>query len=133
MSSILPSPSTEHVLVFDVAKTNIGNAYHPNTGVFIVPESGVYVFTWTFRIAGINDHSIQLMVNREDVGSVYLRTINGVDDEATGFVVTHVNAGDDVFVRTHPLLQIGTVITSIVIHMEDPRLQDGRYFDFVIM
>lgn len=48
------------------------------------------------------------MVNREDVGSVYLRTINGVDDEATGFVVTHVNAGDGVFVRTHPLLQIGT-------------------------
>lgn len=108
MSSILPSPSTEHVLVFDVAKTNIGNAYHPSTGVFIVPESGVYVFTWTFRIGGNQDHSIQLMVNREDVGSIYLYTISGVESEATGIVVTHVNAGDDVFVRTHSTLQIGT-------------------------
>lgn len=107
MSSILYSPSTEHVLVFDVVKTNIGNAYHPNTGVFIVPESGVYVLTWTFRIGGNHDHSIQLIVNREDIGSVYLHTVNGVEGEATGIVVTHVNAGDDVFVRTHPKLQIG--------------------------
>lgn len=111
ISSKLSSPSTEHVLVFDVAKTNLGNAYHPNTGVFIVPESGVYVFTWTFRIGAINDHSIELILNREDVGTVYLNTIDGVDAEATGIVmivVEHVNAGDDVFVRTHPQLQIGT-------------------------
>eukprot|EP00105_Crassostrea_gigas_P041565 XP_019925713.1 PREDICTED: complement C1q tumor necrosis factor-related protein 3-like [Crassostrea gigas] len=71
MSTRLPTPSTEHVLVFDVAKTNIGNAYHPSTGVFMVPESGVYVFTWTFWIGDDRDHSIQLMVNREDVGSIY--------------------------------------------------------------
>lgn len=74
----------------------------------MVPESGVYVFTWTFRIGAINDHSIQLIVNREDVGTVYLHTIGGVDAEATGIVVAHVNAGDDVFVRTHPQLKIGT-------------------------
>nr|XP_034333883.1 uncharacterized protein LOC109619634 [Crassostrea gigas] len=50
MTTRLHTPSTEHVLVFDVVKTNIGNAYHPSTGVFMVPESGVYVFTWTFWI-----------------------------------------------------------------------------------
>lgn len=108
MTTRLHTPSTEHVLVFDVAKTNIGNAYHPNTGVFMVPESGVYVFTWTFWIGDHRDNSIQLMVNREDVGSIYLHTISGVESEATGIVVTHVNAGDDVFVRKHSAFQIGT-------------------------
>ena len=35
------------VIVFDNVKTNAGNGYHPSTGVFIVPESGMYVFSWT--------------------------------------------------------------------------------------
>lgn len=108
MTTRLHTPSTEHVLVFDVVKTNIGNAYHPSTGVFMVPESGVYVFTWTFWIGDGRDNSIQLMVNREDVGTVYLQTISGVESVATGIVVTHVNAGDDVFVRKHSAFQIGT-------------------------
>ncbi|XP_048766258.2 uncharacterized protein LOC125673646 [Ostrea edulis] len=108
MSTILPSPSAQHVLVFDVVKTNTGNAYHPTTGVFMVPESGVYVFTWTYRIGGDHDHSIQLMINTEDCGSLYLHAMSGTEMEGTGIVVTHVNAGDDVYVRTHASYQVGT-------------------------
>lgn len=42
------------------------------------------------------------------MGSVCLQTTDVVQTEATGIVVAHVNAGDDVFVRTHPQLKIGT-------------------------
>lgn len=107
MSAILPFPSIQHVLVFDVVKTNLGNAYHPTTGVFMVPESGVYVFTWTFRTGNNYDHSIELIINRESFGAIYLHSVAGAEVEETGIVVAHVNAGDDVFVRTHSTLTIG--------------------------
>jgi hypothetical protein len=50
MSITTPTISEQHLLRFDVVKTNQGNGYHPNTGVFMVPETGIYVFTWTIRV-----------------------------------------------------------------------------------
>ncbi|XP_062576101.1 uncharacterized protein LOC134237989 [Saccostrea cucullata] len=108
MSAMIPSPNTHQVLVFDDVKTNFGNAYHPSTGLFIVPESGVYVFTWTFRTGAAYDHSIQLLINKDVVGTLFLRSVAGLDAQETGIVVTHVNAGDDVYVRTHATLPLGT-------------------------
>jgi hypothetical protein len=49
MSRDTPTITIQHPLTFDVVKTNLGNGYHPATGVFIAPESGVYVFTWIIR------------------------------------------------------------------------------------
>lgn len=80
-------------------KTNIGNVYHPATDVFIVPESEVYVFTWTIRESGNNHHSTKLMVNTDVFGDLYVHG-NGGSSIGTGLVVTHVNTGDDVFIRT---------------------------------
>lgn len=108
MSSILRSPWRGRVLVYDVVKTNIGNGYRSHTGVFLVPKSGVYVFTWTFRTGNDHDHSIPLMKNNQDVGSVYFHSGGRVEAGGTGIVVTHANAGDDVFTRTNPTLYIGT-------------------------
>lgn len=50
ISESLPADvaSPHHVLIFDVVRTDIGNGYHPSTGVFIVPDTGVYVFIWSF-------------------------------------------------------------------------------------
>lgn len=90
--------SLEYVLVFDVVKINFGNVYYFSIGVFIVLVLGVYVFIWIFWIGGNYDYSIQLMVNREDVGIVYFYIIGGVDVEVIGIVVVYVNVGDDVFV-----------------------------------
>ncbi|XP_062576098.1 uncharacterized protein LOC134280210 [Saccostrea cucullata] len=108
MSAWIPSPNQHQVLVFDDVKTNIGNAYHPSTGLFIVPESGVYVFTWMFRTGAAHDHSIQLLINKDVFGSLYLQSVNGLEAQETGIVVAQVNAGDDVYVRTHATLTLGT-------------------------
>lgn len=51
---------------------NIGNGYHNNTGVFIVPTSGVYVFSWSVRLRAGAVHSVELVVNNESHGLVSL-------------------------------------------------------------
>lgn len=41
------------------------------------------------------------MVNNAEIGIIHLHSVPGGDFVGTGVVVTHVNAGDDVYVRTH--------------------------------
>ncbi|XP_048762130.1 complement C1q-like protein 2 isoform X2 [Ostrea edulis] len=100
MSTSLINPSMHHTLIFETAITNVGNGYHPNTGVFIVPESGLYVFTWVMRMWSNAIHGTELMVNRAVMGSVFLVSHTTSDHSVTGVVVVHVSQGDDVFVRT---------------------------------
>eukprot|EP00105_Crassostrea_gigas_P014555 XP_011431247.1 PREDICTED: uncharacterized protein LOC105330966 [Crassostrea gigas] len=89
-----------HVLIFDVVRTNIGNAYHSSTGVFIVPETGVYVFIWSFLNGNNDAHSTQLMINTEEWGIVHAHSASNNWNQSTGVIVAHVNKGDDVFVKT---------------------------------
>lgn len=100
MAADTPSITIQYHLVFDVVKTNNGNGYHPSTGTFIAPVTGVYVFTWTIRETNNCHHSTQLMVNNAEIGIIYVH-VDSNDMAGTGVVVTHVNAGDDVYVRTH--------------------------------
>lgn len=91
-----------HVYIFDVVRTNIGNAYHPSTGVFTVPESGVYVFIWTFLNSTF--YSTQLMINTEDWwGGVRTHSGSSSTMQSTSIVIVHVNKGDDVFVKNSGL------------------------------
>lgn len=101
MTTDIPSITIQYPLVFDVVKTNNGNGYHPSTGTFIAPETGIYVFTWTIRESASCFHSTQLMVNTSEIGIIHVISGSGSDMSGTGVVVTHVNAGDDVYVRTH--------------------------------
>lgn len=99
-SNIPASEATANrVLVFDIVKTNLGNGYHPSTGVFMVPESGIYVFSWSFR-NGLDDyHSTELMVNTGQEGIILIDSADGSYITGTGIAVIHVNKGDDVYVR----------------------------------
>lgn len=87
MSASIQSVTIQHSLNFDVVKTNVGNGYHPSTGVFIAPETGVYVFTWTMREASDCTHSTQLMVNTTEIGIIRLQSVAGGDFVGTGVVV----------------------------------------------
>lgn len=102
MSKSLPAyvATPQHVLIFDVVKTNVGNAYHSSTGVFEVPESGVYVFIWSFQNGGGAYHSTQLMINSEEWGVVHAHSTSTSWMQSSSVVVAHVNKGDDVFVKT---------------------------------
>lgn len=99
-TSAIPASITHHILIFDNAVTNVGNAYHPHTGTFIAPRSGFYVFTWTIRLNGAMHHTTELLVDNNIINSIYLNPNNAIDGGVTGTVVVRVNQGDDVFVRT---------------------------------
>ncbi|XP_061166799.1 uncharacterized protein LOC133175705 [Saccostrea echinata] len=100
MSAGATYTQNNHVLVFDTVKTNFGNSFHHNTGVFIVPTSGLYVFTWTIREHNGSHHSVALVINNEEYGAVYQNSRPGDYDQCSTTVVIYVNQGDDVFLRT---------------------------------
>jgi hypothetical protein len=115
MSNDLPSNLAVglHVLVFDVVSMNLGNGYHPTTGVYMVPETGVYVFTWSFRNADGGYHSLELVKNTEVITAIYSRTVStgSNHNQATGIMPVYATKGDDVFIRTDKTLSHGGIVS----------------------
>ncbi|XP_061185219.1 complement C1q and tumor necrosis factor-related protein 9B-like [Saccostrea echinata] len=112
MSSHLNNPGGHHTLIFDTVKTNEGNGYHPRIGVFIVPRSGTYFFTWTMSLYNSASHSTELVVNTVPNGAIYVATIAGQRDSATGNVILNVNEGDEIFIRTRDTDNYGQILSD---------------------
>ncbi|XP_062591678.1 uncharacterized protein LOC134253181 [Saccostrea cucullata] len=99
LSKTIPAFVGHHIITFDVMITNVGNGYHPHTGIFIAPRAGIYVFAWTVRMFGTSFHTTELVVNSNVVGAVYLNPASNIDGSVSN-VVVHVYKGDDVYIRT---------------------------------
>ncbi|XP_052098105.1 complement C1q-like protein 4 [Mytilus californianus] len=98
MSRDEPEPGGHHLLVYDNVVTNVGNAFNNFTGIFTVPRSGIYSFTWSTRVACHKAHTTELVINTRILGSTYVYCgYNTV----TGHVVTSASQGEAIFVRTH--------------------------------
>ncbi|XP_063399076.1 complement C1q-like protein 2 [Mytilus trossulus] len=102
MSKDDPSLLKHNQLVFDVVKINIGNGYLNNTGVFVAPSSGTYVFSWTLYTGNHGATYYDLMVNGEIYGSTLGETddVPGDFDSDSGTVVVSLNTGDNVYFRS---------------------------------
>ncbi|XP_056014772.1 uncharacterized protein LOC130052798 [Ostrea edulis] len=103
------SPGGHNILTFDTVITNKGNAYHPTSGTFIAPRSGLYVFTWTIRMFGESHHSTELLVNNNVAGVTHFNSANLVDGSVSGIVVVHVNQGDGVLLKTAASFNAGSI------------------------
>ena len=101
-SSDILASMDNYILPFNTVVTNVGNAYHPHSGTFIAPRSGLYVFTWTIRAYGSRYHSTQLLVDNNVINSISINPNRVIDGSVTGTAVVHVDQGDDVFIRTFP-------------------------------
>ena len=95
--------SIDHTIKFDTIMTNIGSHYNRHSGMFTAPEQGVYVFSWNLYCHSGGYIFSQLVVNSNVVGAMFT-TAQGADNirTTTGNMVVQVNAGDVVYVRTHP-------------------------------
>ena len=95
--------SKDHIIRFDTIVTNIGSHYNQHSGLFTAPEQGVYVFSWNLYCHSGGYIFSQLVVNSNVVGSMFTIGEGATDIRSiTGVVVVQVNAGDVVYVRTHP-------------------------------
>ncbi|XP_062581390.1 uncharacterized protein LOC134243181 [Saccostrea cucullata] len=91
----LNNPGGHHTLIFDTVKTNQGAGYHPHVGMFIVPRTGTYFFTWTLSLWTSSNHGAELVVNTVAYGSIYVDTTDKRDSN-TGNVILNVNEGDEI-------------------------------------
>ncbi|XP_045202034.2 heavy metal-binding protein HIP-like [Mercenaria mercenaria] len=90
---------TNHHILFDDVKTNIGNAYNPRHGVFIAPVDGLYQFSVT--ACSVSQHYIVLELNVKDTVLGKVIAGNGWAAACNSKVfLVQLAQGDDVFV-TH--------------------------------
>ena len=97
-------------ILFEKVVLNEGNAFHPHTGVFTAPRSGIYCFH-TSVTARPQTHPFVASITHEGVDIVYTEGQNGYD-HSTAVVVIRVQAGEDGWVRNG-----GYVTENIVGHL----------------
>ncbi|XP_062619549.1 uncharacterized protein LOC134281099 [Saccostrea cucullata] len=114
VSHKLASPGSHIVIAFDTVITNIGNGYHPHSGIFIAPRTGTYVFTWSFRIQNDAHLSTELIVNEKAISAVFFDATNGVGGNSAGTAVAQLNQNDEVFVRITTSNNLGDILSDVI-------------------
>ncbi|XP_045163975.2 uncharacterized protein LOC123528304 [Mercenaria mercenaria] len=91
----------QQVLLFDGEEVDIGSAYNEHDGIYVVPETGIYVFSWSYLSNYHEWAQTEIVVNGVSKGSTISDdpTNVGFWSPATALVVVSVNAGDHVFIR----------------------------------
>ncbi|OWF48795.1 uncharacterized protein LOC110452593 [Mizuhopecten yessoensis] len=98
--SVRKSFKTGAIIIYDHEMLDHGDGYSPSDGLYIAPESGTYVFTWTTLGSSHEEFQTVLIVNGAVRGSSFSDT-SGVGDyhQSTAVVVLTLNPGDHVFIR----------------------------------
>lgn len=96
-------PIQKHkTLIFDVEKMDKGKGYNNDTGVFMAPTSGLYIFSFTIHSNRNSYGSYELVVNHEVLDAIFNDSSNnGELSGSTAVIPVWVNIGDVVYVRTH--------------------------------
>ncbi|XP_048781159.2 uncharacterized protein LOC125683755 [Ostrea edulis] len=107
-SNSVESLPTHHTLIYNVVHNNRGNGYSKVDGIFTAPVSGTYAFHFSLCIEDNNAWvSLEVVANGKAIGAVYAYGSPSGWHEGSNLVITDVNAGDHVFVRTHEAVHGG--------------------------
>ena len=85
-------------ILFEQVVLNEGNAFHPHTGVFIAPRSGIYCFHASV-MARPQTNPFHAAISHNGVDVVLMHGEGTAYDHSTAIVVIRVQAGEDVWVR----------------------------------
>ncbi|OWF50143.1 uncharacterized protein LOC110450864 [Mizuhopecten yessoensis] len=90
----------DDVVVYDQETLDQGNGYNPREGLYITPESGTYVLTWT-TLCNAHEAIQTVLVVNGAVKGVSWTDSNEINDyhQTTAVVVLTLNQGDRVFIR----------------------------------
>ena len=89
--------SPNQIIQFNQIKTNIGNAYDANFGLFKAPRAGLYEFVLIATAYSSNMVNLEMVRN----GVMLCRAHAASNNYETGVCVSmvHLDQGDDVWVR----------------------------------
>ncbi|XP_052067672.1 uncharacterized protein LOC127706969 [Mytilus californianus] len=94
-------PGHHHTIIFDSVLSNSGNGYNNNSGTFIAPENGMYVFAYTVVGYRGSRMPVHLVVNSNIVGATATDSISDTKyPSASTVVVVYLNQNDTCFLRT---------------------------------
>ena len=89
----------EAILVFETVIANEGEHYDPYDGVFVAPQKGVYLFSWT--VSGINAKYIvtELVVEQNTISSAGEQNGGGYSSGSMT-ALCKMEKGDHAWIRT---------------------------------
>jgi hypothetical protein len=89
----------EAILVFETVIVNEGEHYDPYDGVFVAPQKGVYLFSWT--VSGINAKYIvtELVVEQNTISSAGEQNGGGYSSGSMT-ALCKMEKGDHAWIRT---------------------------------
>ena len=88
------------ILVFETVIVNEGEHYDPYDGVFVAPQKGVYLFSWT--VSGYSNNYIvaELVVEQNTISSAGERNGGGEYPSGSMTALCKMEKGDHAWIRT---------------------------------
>ena len=87
------------ILVFETVIFNVGEYYDPFDGVFVAPQRGVYLFSWT--VSGMNAYIVtELLVEQNTILSAGEYNGGGGHSSGSMTALCKMEKGDHVWIRT---------------------------------
>jgi hypothetical protein len=94
----------EAILVFETVIVNEGEHYDPYDGVFVAPQKGVYLFSWT--VSGVHGNYIvaELVVEQNTISSAGEQNVGGGHPSGSMTALCKLEKGDHAWIRTTGLM-----------------------------
>ena len=88
------------ILVFETVIVNEGEHYDPHDGVFVAPQKGVYLFSWT--VSGLTTNVIvtELVVEQNTISSAGEQNGGGGYPSGSMTALCKMEKGDHAWIRT---------------------------------
>ena len=95
-------------------ETDSGDGYNNQDGLYVVPVTGVYVFTYTVYVDQHNQIHAELVINGQVKNSLFADydSSGNEDNSATAISVLQVNAADHVSVRNSGIHSTCNVLST---------------------
>ena len=88
------------ILVFETVIVNEGEHYDPYDGVFVAPQKGVYLFSWTVSGTGTKYIVTELVVEQNTISSAGEDNGGGGHPSGSMTALCKIEKGDHAWIRT---------------------------------
>ena len=92
--------NVDAILVFETVIVNEGDHYDPYDGVFVAPQTGVYLFSWTVSGNGAEIIVAELLVEQNTISSAGEYNGGGGHSSGSMAALCKMEKGDHAWIRT---------------------------------